>query len=75
MILKIIEEKGDNTYLLPHKKKVLLEREGKIKTTVVIGDEMMKQIRGVQQLENQTTLNKYFQVKTKSRTNSELHVS
>ena len=41
VMLKIIEDKGYNTYLLPHKKNALLESEGFIKTTVVIGDELM----------------------------------
>ena len=58
-MIKIIEGKGDNTYLLPHKKNALLESEGFIKTTVVIGDELMEKIREVHRLENQTTIKNF----------------
>ena len=59
MMLKKIEVMGDNTYLIPHKKKSILESKGIIRTQVVIGDELMENIRKTQELENQTTLKRY----------------
>ena len=73
-MLRTIEVKGDNNYLIPHKKKSLLESKGIIRTQVVIGDELMEKIRKTLELENQTTLKRYFQVKTRSRSQYEVNL-
>ena len=75
VMLKIIEEKGDNTYIMPHKKKSLLEKEGMVKTMVVIGDDLMDKISREHILENQTTITKYYPIRTRSRSSMEVNVS
>ena len=72
-MLRTIEVMGDNNYIIPQKKKSLLESTGIIRTQVVIGDELMEKIRSEVQLENQTTLNRYFPVKTRSCSQQEVN--
>ena len=59
-MLKVIEEKGDKTY---------------VKTMVVIGDELMERISQDHLLENQTTMYKYYPIRTRSRSSMEVNVS
>ena len=73
VMLRTIEVKGYNNYIIPHKKKSLLESIGIIRTQVVIGDELMEKIRSAMELENQMTLNRYFPVKTRSRSQQEVN--
>ena len=42
VMLKVFESNGDNTYVLPCKNRGVLERDGILKTTVVVCDELMK---------------------------------
>ena len=75
VMLKIIEEKGDNTYIMPHKKKSLLEKEGMVKTMVVIGDDLMDKISREHILENQTTIKKYYPIRNRSRSIMEVNIN
>ena len=75
VMLKIIESKVYNTYIIPHKKKLLLENEGKVNTLVVIGDDLMDSIIRENLLENQTTMYKYYPIITRSRSSMEVNVS
>ena len=62
VMLKIIESKGDNTYIMTHKKKSLLEKEVKVMTMVVICDDLMDRISQENILENQTTIKNIIQL-------------
>ena len=68
VILRVIECNGDNTYVLPRKNRGVLERDGTLKTTVVVGDELMKKIGDEMVLENQKLITGYFRMKTRSIT-------
>ena len=67
-MLKVIESNGDNTYVLPRKNRGVLERDGILKTMVVVGDELMKKIGDDISLENQKLITCYFRMKTRSIT-------
>ena len=41
IMLKIIQEEGDNTYKIPHKRRYLLEKSGIVTTTVVVNNSIM----------------------------------
>ena len=75
VMLKVIEEKGDNTYIMPHKKKSFLEKECMLKTMVVIGDDLMERISQEHLFENQTTMYKYYPIRTRSRSSMDVNVS
>ena len=53
----------------------LLEKEGKVKTMVVIGDDLMERISQDHLLENQTKMYKYYPIRTRSRSSMEVNVS
>ena len=67
-MLKVIESNGDNTYVLPHKNRGVLERDGILKTTVVVGDDLIMKIDDDMLLENQKLITGYFRMKTRSIT-------
>ena len=67
IMLKVIEVEGDNTYVLPHKNRSLLEKFGLIQTNVVIDDDMMRKIESLQD-ERQKLITGYFPMMTRSRT-------
>ena len=64
VILKVLESNGDNTYVLPHKNRGVLERDGILKTMVVVGDELMKKIGDDMVLDNQKLITGYFRMTT-----------
>ena len=66
VMLKIILSVGYNIYLLPHKNKCLLERDGLIKTNVVISEDIVQKIKDIPHLNNQKLINGYFRMKTRS---------
>ena len=66
VMLQIILSDGDNTYVLPHKNKCLLERDGLIKTNVVISEDIVQKIKDTPDLNNQKLINCYFRMKTRS---------
>ena len=68
VMLRVIECNGDNTYLFTLKNRGLLERDGILKTTVVVGDDLMKKIEDDMLLENQKLITGYFRMKTRSIT-------
>ena len=68
VMLRVIECDGDNTYVLPRKNRGVLERDGILKTTVVVGDDLMKKIDDDITLENQKLITGYFRMKTRSIT-------
>ena len=68
VMLRVIECNGDNTYVLPLKNRGVLERDGILKTTVVVGDDLMKKIDDDLLLENQKLITGYFRMKTRSIT-------
>ena len=68
MKLRVIECNGDNTYVLPCKNRGVLERDGILKTTVVVGDDLMKKIDDDMLLENQKLITGYFRMNTRSIT-------
>ena len=59
-MLKVIESDGDNTYVLPLKNRGVLERDVILKTTFVVGDELMKKIGDKMVLENQKLITGYL---------------
>ena len=65
VILKVIESNGDNTYVFPLKNRGVLERDGILKTTVVVCDEIIKIGDGMV-LDNQKLITGYFRMKTRS---------
>ena len=65
-MLKFIESNGDNTYVLPRNNRGVLERDGILKTTVVVGDELMKKIVDGMVLEKQKLIKGYFRMKKRS---------
>ena len=65
VMLRVIECNGDNTYVLPRKNRGVLERDGILKTTVVVGDDLMKKIDDDITLENQKLITVYFRMKTR----------
>ena len=66
VMLQIILSDGDNTYILPHKNKCLLERDGLIKTNVVISEDIVQKIKDIPDLNNQKLITGYFRMKTRS---------
>ena len=68
VMLSVIECNGDNNYVLPLKNRGLLERDGILKTKVVVGDDLMKKIDDDITLENQKLITGYFMMKTRSIT-------
>ena len=66
VMLQIILSDGDNTYVLPHKNKCLLERDGLIKTNVVISEDIVQKIKDIPHLNNQKLITGYFRMKTRS---------
>ena len=67
-MLRVIECNGDNTYVFPRKNRGVLERDGILKTTVVVGDDLMKKIGDDITLENQKLITGYFRMKKRSIT-------
>ena len=59
VMLKIIENEGDNTYQLPHKRK--RERNGLVKTVVVVDDQMIDKVRTYKVERNQGKITSYFE--------------
>ena len=51
--------------MLPRKNRGVLERDGILKTTVVVGDDLMKKIDDDITLENQKLITVYFRMKTR----------
>ena len=68
VMIRVIECNGDNTYVFPLKNRGLLERDVILKTTVVVGDDLMKKIDDDMLLENQKLITGYFRMKTRSIT-------
>ena len=64
-MLKVIERNLYNTYVFPLKNRGVLERDGILKMTVVVGDDLMKKIDDEITLENQKLITGYFRMKTR----------
>ena len=54
--------------MFPQKNRGVLERDGILKTTVIVGDDLMKKIDDDMLLENQKMITGYFRMKTRSIT-------
>ena len=74
-MLEIIKVKGDNTYVLPHINKSALEKEGCIRTEVVINEDMKDMVERCIKGTSQKSITTYFPVLTRSRTKCLITVS
>ena len=74
-MLEIIKVKGDNTYVLPHINKSSLEKEGSIRTEVVIYEDMKDMVEHCIEGTSQKIITTYFPVLTRSRSKCLINVS
>ena len=59
-MLDILKEGGDNTYNIPHINKKKMDREGKLKTEVLVSEDMMELINDYKICTNQVRITSYY---------------
>ena len=66
VILECIRKNGNNTYVLPHTNKTLLEKEGVIRTEVVFYEDFRDDLLNNITILNQTAITKFYPVSTRN---------
>ena len=66
VMLEIIKVGGDNTYVLPHVNKSRLEKEGLIRTDVLIKEDIKDKVDECMRGRNQKEITTYYPIITRS---------
>ena len=66
VMLEIIKVGGDNTYVIPHINKAKLEKEGLVRTEVLIKEDVKEKVDEFIRGKNQKEITTYYPIKTRS---------
>ena len=67
VMLEVIRVGGDNTYVIPHINKAKLEKEGLVRTEVLIKEDVKEKVDEFIRGKNQKEITTYYPIKTRSR--------
>ena len=67
VMLEVIRVGGDNTYVIPHINKAKLEKEGLVRTEVLIKEDIKEKVDEFIRGKNQKEITTYYPIKTRSR--------
>ena len=67
VMLEVIRVGGDNTYVIPHINKAKLEKEGLVRTEVLIKEDIKEKVDEFIRGKNQKEITTYYPIKTHSR--------